>query len=72
MHDQRIVGGPILGGKDPATRRRIKRVGAQPVDGLSGKHNKAAGTQDLCRAADFGLTENNGGPGACHNGAIIA
>jgi hypothetical protein len=34
MHDDRVIGGPLLGGKDALHGRGVARIGAQAVHGF--------------------------------------
>ncbi|MNV97394.1 hypothetical protein D3C71_1925080 [compost metagenome] len=49
MHDQRIVGGPPLGGKYRLHRFRISGIGAKAVYGLRREGYRSTGSQHVSR-----------------------
>ncbi len=55
VDDDRMVGRPPLGRKNFAHRRRILRIGAQPIDGLGGKSHELTVAQGLHGSVDLNL-----------------
>ena len=45
VDDDRVVGRPLLELEDAAHRRRVLRIGAEPVDGFGGKSDELAVAQ---------------------------
>ena len=63
VHDQRVVGGPALGGKDGAHRRIAAGVGRQAVHRLGGQADQFARRQGIGGAGDgigLGAVKNHG------------
>lgn len=52
MHDDGMVVGPALGGKDACDRRRIRGVRGQAIDGLGGQAHQLSGPQQGHRLRD--------------------
>ena len=64
MHDERIGGGPALGGEEARGGDGIEGVGPESVDGFGGEGDESAGAERGGGLFDFGRVEGHGGSAA--------
>jgi hypothetical protein len=65
VNDDGVIDRAPLGRKDLAHRRRILRIGAEPVNGFGGKCNELAVAQCLHGSLDFDLGSSDNSNHGC-------